>query len=56
MLRLRTLGGLSLSQSHDSATGIALSRLRLALLARVAAGGEQGVLSLIHISEPTRPY
>jgi DNA-binding SARP family transcriptional activator/tetratricopeptide (TPR) repeat protein len=43
MLRLRTLGGLSLSQTDDSAAGIALSRLRLALIARVAAGGEQGV-------------
>jgi len=43
MLRLRTLGGLSLSRTDELASGIELSRLRLALLARVAAGGEQGV-------------
>lgn len=42
MLRLRTLGGLSLART-DGGLNIELSRLRLALLARVAAGGEKGV-------------
>lgn len=43
MLRLRTLGGLSLSQVDGLKSNLELSRHRLALLARVAAGGEQGV-------------
>lgn len=43
MLRLRTLGGLSLSQVDGPKSNLELSRHRLALLARVAAGGEQGV-------------
>jgi DNA-binding SARP family transcriptional activator/tetratricopeptide (TPR) repeat protein len=43
MLRLRTLGGLSLSQVDGMKSNLELSRHRLALLARVAAGGEQGV-------------
>jgi DNA-binding SARP family transcriptional activator/Tfp pilus assembly protein PilF len=43
MLRLRTLGGLSLSQVDGQKSNLELSRHRLALLARVAAGGEQGV-------------
>ncbi|MDQ2767898.1 MAG: hypothetical protein M3Y30_12160, partial [Gemmatimonadota bacterium] len=43
MLRLRTLGGLSLFQTDGLRGSVQLSRHRLALLARVAAGGDQGV-------------